>query len=125
MALKERYLEIEETLANITEKGGEVIHDVDCTRLGVDSRFAGMQERFGSVYYNFPHAGVCQGFMDGHPFVRWRHENLMHLFFRALRAFVKSGGSVKVSSNSSATGVRYSDIVGAARINEFTHIETM
>ena len=28
-----------------------------------------MQNSFGAVYYNFPHAGVVQGFFDGHPFV--------------------------------------------------------
>ncbi|CAE6972270.1 Ranbp2 [Symbiodinium natans] len=71
-----------------------------------------MENSFGAVYYNFPHAGVVQGFFDGHPFVRWRHENLMHLFFRALRGFVKPGGIVKVASNSNATG-------------EFLHVETL
>merc|ERR1712032_449920 len=81
--------------------------------------------KFGAVYYNFPHAGAVKGFFDGHPFVRWRHENLMHLFFRALRSFVKPGGSVKVSSNSHAKGVRYSDIMAAASKSEFVHIETM
>ena len=28
-----------------------------------------MENSFGAVYYNFPHAGVVQGFFDGHPFV--------------------------------------------------------
>merc|ERR1712203_1313986 len=55
----------------------------------------------------------------------WRHENLMRLFFRALRSFVKPGGIVKVSSNSGACGVRYSYIVGSAVHNEFVHVETM
>merc|ERR1712151_381251 len=55
-----------------------------------------------------------KGFFDGHPFVRWRHENLMWLFFSALRGFVKPGGMVKVSSNGNAQGVRYSDILSAA-----------
>merc|ERR550525_1095582 len=49
----------------------------------------------------------------------------MQLFFRALRAFVKEGGVVKVSSNSNATGVRYSDIMTAAKLSEFVHIETV
>merc|ERR1712050_556222 len=62
---------------------------------------------------------------DGHPVVNWRHENLMRLFFRALRHFVKPGGIVKVSSNMGAVGVRYSYIVGSALENEFHHIETM
>lgn len=39
-------------------------------RLAVDPRFKGMENKFGAVYYNFPHAGVVQGFFDGHPFVR-------------------------------------------------------
>ena len=34
-------------------------------------------------------------FFDGHPLVNWRHENLMRLFFRALRAYVQPGGIVK------------------------------
>merc|ERR1712137_699724 len=102
-----------------------VWHGVDCTRIAVDSRFEGHEESFGAVYYNFPHAGAVRGFFDGHPLVRWRHENLMRLFFRALRAFVKPGGSVKVSSNMSAVGVRYSDIIGAATENEFVHVETV
>lgn len=29
-----------------------------------------MVKKFEAVYYNFPHAGVVQGFFDGHPFVR-------------------------------------------------------
>merc|ERR1712139_11277 len=89
-----------------------------------DPRFQGMEEKFGAVYYNFPHAGVVQGFYDGHPFVRWRHENLMTLFFGQLRSFMKPGGVVKVSSNSSAKGVRYSDILRAARAIGFVHIAT-
>lgn len=122
--LRERYKEIEETVKKLEELGAEVLHNVDCTRLAVDPRFQGMQAKFGAVYYNFPHAGVVPGFFDGHPFVRWRHANLMHLFFRALRHFVKPGGSVKVASNSGATGVRFSDIIGGASASEFMHDET-
>merc|ERR1712032_492834 len=47
------------------------------------------------------------------------------LFFRALRTFVKPGGSVKVSSNMGAVGVRYSYIIGSAVENEFVHVETI
>jgi len=102
----------------------EVMHNVDCTRLAVDPRFKGMENKFGAVYYNFPHAGVVRGFFDSHPFVRWRHANLMHLFFCALRAFVKPGGFVRVASNSRATGVRFSDIIGGAKDSEFVHVAT-
>lgn len=123
--LRTRYTEIDATVKLLEEYDAEVFHDVDCTRLGVDPRFREMEGKFGAVYYNFPHAGVVGGFYDGHPFVRWRHENLMHLFFRALRAFVQPGGSVKVSSNSHATGVRYSDILSAAKASEFLHVETI
>jgi hypothetical protein len=123
--LRERYPEIDSTINEIQENGGSVIHDVDCTRIGVDPRFKGMEGKFGAVYYNFPHAGVASGFIDGHPFVRWRHENLMHLFFRALRSFCKTGAAVKVSSNAMATGVRFSDIMLAASTNEFVHVETV
>jgi len=122
--LRERYVEIDQTVKGLEDKMSEVLHNVDGTRLAVDPRFKGMEKKFGAVYYNFPHAGVVQGFFDGHPFVRWRHENLMHLFFRALRGFVKPGGIVKVSSNGSATGVRYSDIICGAQNSEFVHIET-
>jgi len=79
--LRERYPEIDATVKNLEDKSAEVLHNVDCTRLAVDPRFVGMTGKFGAVYYNFPHAGVVKGFFDGHPFVRWRHENLMHLFF--------------------------------------------
>jgi len=123
--LRERYREIDSTVKALEDKSSEVLHNVDCTRLAVDPRFVGMAGQFGAVYYNFPHAGVVKGFFDGHPFVRWRHENLMQLFFRALCAFVKPGGVVKVSSNSNATGVRYSDIMMAAKLSEFVHIETV
>mmetsp|Transcript_37450 Transcript_37450/g.67707 ORF Transcript_37450/g.67707 Transcript_37450/m.67707 type:complete len:551 (+) Transcript_37450:43-1695(+) len=123
--LRERYTEIDQTVQGLEEKNAEVLHNVDGTRLAVDPRFQGMEGKFGAVYYNFPHAGVVQGFFDGHPFVRWRHENLMHLFFRALRGFVKHGGIVKVSSNMGATGVRYSDIISAAHNSEFVHVETI
>lgn len=123
--LRERYSEIDETVKVLEDKSAEVLHNVDCTRLAIDPRFVSMAGQFGAVYYNFPHAGVVNGFFDGHPFVRWRHENLMHLFFRALRAFVKPGGVVKVSSNSNATGVRYSDIMTGAASSEFVHVETV
>lgn len=123
--LRERYKEIDVTVEELQSLGCEVIHDVDGTRLLVDERFKEFKESFGAVYYNFPHAGVVQGFFDGHPFVRWRHANLMILFFRALRSFVKPGGIVKIASNSNATGVRYTDIMEAAQGSEFRHVETM
>jgi len=123
--LHDRYDEIDDTISGLREHDSEVWHGVDCTRIAVDPRFSGLEESFGAVYYNFPHAGAVRGFFDAHPFVRWRHENLMQLFFRALRAFVKPGGSVKVSSNRNASGVRYSDIIGAATFNEFVHVETV
>lgn len=63
--------------------------------MAIDERFKGMEGCFGAVYYNFPHSGAIQGFFDGHPVVNWRHENLMRLFFRALRSFMKPGGIVK------------------------------
>jgi len=122
--LRERYQEIDQTIKSLESKMSEVLHNVDCTRIAVDSRFKGMENKFGAVYYNFPHAGVVQSFFDNHPFVRWRHENLMHLFFRALRSFVQPGGIVKVSSNANATGVRFSDIILGGKNSEFVHVET-
>lgn len=122
--LQERYQEIPETVQHLETLECEVLHNVDCTRLAAAPRLQGMEEKIGAVYYNFPHAGVVPGFFDGHPFVRWRHANLMHLFFRALRTFVKPGGSVKVASNSGATGVRYSDIIQGGANSEFIHVET-
>lgn len=123
--LRERYKEIDETVKKLEDSFAEVLHGVDGTRIAVDKRFQDMQGKFGAVYYNFPHAGVVGGFFDGHPLVRWRHQNLMHLFFRALCGFVKPGGSVKVSSNAGAKGVRFSDILDAAASSELVHVETM
>eukprot|EP00408_Alexandrium_pacificum_P005736 CAMPEP_0171238424 /NCGR_PEP_ID=MMETSP0790-20130122/43466_1 /TAXON_ID=2925 /ORGANISM="Alexandrium catenella, Strain OF101" /LENGTH=536 /DNA_ID=CAMNT_0011704789 /DNA_START=42 /DNA_END=1652 /DNA_ORIENTATION=- len=123
--LRERYKEIDTSIKTLEDHYAEVYHGVDCTRIALDPRFEGMEESLGAVYYNFPHSGAIQGFFDGHPVVNWRHENLMRLFFRALRSFVKIGGSVKVSSNMGAIGVRYSYIVGSAIENEFVHVETM
>merc|ERR1712107_621343 len=98
---------------------------VDCTKIASNPAFEGLEGSLGAVYYNFPHSGAVGGFFDGHPIVNWRHENLMRLFFRALRSFVKPGGQVKVSSNAGAVGVRYSYIVSSAEQNEFTHYETV
>jgi len=123
--LQERYPEINESIKTLEEHFAEVYHEVDCTRLAVDDKFTGMESSFGSVYYNYPHSGAIGGFFDGHPLVNWRHENLMRLFFRALRTFVKPGGSVKVASNMGAVGVRFSYIVNSAVSNEFIHVETM
>jgi hypothetical protein len=123
--LRERYKEIDESIAILEKDFAEVYHSVDCTRIAVDPKFAGMESSLGAVYYNFPHSGAVGGFFDGHPLVNWRHENLMRLFFRALRTFVKPGGSVKVASNMGAVGVRYSYIVDSAVENEFVHVETM
>jgi len=96
-----------------------------CTRIAVDDRFKGMEGTLGAVYYNFPHSGAVGGFFDGHPLVNWRHENLMRLFFRALRTFMKPGGTVKVASNMNAVGVRYSYIINSGIANEFIHVETI
>jgi len=123
--LKERYKEIDDSIKLLEDHFAEVYHGVDCTRFAIDERFKGMEGTLGAVYYNFPHSGAIQGFFDGHPIVNWRHENLMRLFFRALRSFVKPGGFVKVASNMGAVGVRYSYIVGSALENEFLHIETV
>mmetsp|Transcript_50903 Transcript_50903/g.143054 ORF Transcript_50903/g.143054 Transcript_50903/m.143054 type:complete len:565 (-) Transcript_50903:7-1701(-) len=123
--LRERYKEIDESIQVLEEHFAEVYHGVDCTRVAIDERFKGMEGCFGAVYYNFPHSGAIQGFFDGHPVVNWRHENLMRLFFRALRSFMKPGGIVKVASNMGAVGVRYSYIIGSALENEFAHIETV
>lgn len=123
--LRERYKEIDESIKTLEDHDAEVYHGVDCTRIAVDDRFQGMEGRLGGVYYNFPHSGAIKGFFDSHPMVNWRHENLMRLFFRALRFFVKPGGIVKVSSNANAIGVRFSYIVGGAIENEFDHTESM
>merc|ERR1719235_630757 len=113
--LRERYQEIDESIKELEEHYAEVYHGVDCTRIAIDARFNGLEGSLGAV---------C-GFFDGHPIVNWRHENLMRLFFRALRSFVKPGGSVKVASNMGAVGVRYSYIVDSAVQNEFLHVETV
>jgi len=123
--LQERYKEINDSIAILEDHYAEVLHGVDCTRIGVNPDFQGMEGSFGAVYYNFPHSGAVGGFFDGHPLVNWRHENLMRLFFRALRTFCKPGCSVKVASNMGAVGVRYSYIVTGALENEFVHVETM
>jgi len=123
--LRDRYKEVDRIIKQLEDHHAEVYHGIDCTRIAIDPRFEGMEGSLGAVYYNFPHSGAIQGFFDGHPIVNWRHENLMRLFFRALRSFVKPGGVVKVSSNMSAVGVRYSYIVGGATENEFRHVETV
>ncbi|CAE8601764.1 unnamed protein product [Polarella glacialis] len=123
--LRERYAEIDDTIRQLGEVGAQVWHGVDCTRLADNAKFRGLESSFGAAYYNFPHAGAVSGFFDSHPFVRWRHENLMQLFFRAITVFLADGASVKVSSNCNATGVRYSDIMRAAQSNEFVHVETV
>ncbi|CAE7187879.1 Ranbp2 [Symbiodinium pilosum] len=123
--LRERYQEIDSTIKILEDLYAEVYHGVDCTRIAVDNRFQGMEGSLGAIYYNFPHAGAVSGFFDGHPCVNWRHENLMRLFFRALRSFMKPGGLVKVSSSKGAVGVRAFYIMESAQENEFVHIETM
>jgi len=123
--LLERYKEINDSIAILEDHFAEVYHGVDCTRIAIDPRFKGMEGSLGAVYYNFPHSGAIGGFFDGHPIVNWRHENLMRLFFRALRPYMKPGGIVKVASNMGAVGVRYGYIVGSALENEFLHIETV
>jgi hypothetical protein len=123
--LRERYHEIDESVKTLEDMFCEVYHGVDCTRIAIDSRFKELEGTLGAAYYNFPHSGAIQGFFDGHPCVNWRHENLMRLFFRALRSYIKPGGIVKVASNASAVGVRYSYIVGGAIENEFIHTETV
>lgn len=123
--LRERYPEIDGSIKVLEDMWAEVYHGVDCTRVALDQRFRGMEGKLGAVYYNFPHSGAIQGFFDGHPIVNWRHENLLRLFFRAMRTFVKPGGIIKVASNMGATGVRFSYIIGSGEENEFRHVETV
>ncbi|CAE8638437.1 unnamed protein product [Polarella glacialis] len=123
--LRERYSEIDDTIKTLEDHFAEVFHGVDCTRIAVNENFKGLEGKFGCVYYNFPHAGAVKGFFDGHPCVNWRHENLMRLFFRALRSFMKPGGLVKVSSSKQAVGIRYYYICDGALQSEFQHIETV
>jgi hypothetical protein len=123
--LRERYKEIDDNIKMLEDHYSEVFHGVDCTRIALDPQFKGMEGSLGAVYYNFPHSGAIQGFFDGHPVVNWRHENLMRLFFRALRTFVKEGGIVKVASNAGAVGVKYYYIINAALDAEFEHTETV
>lgn len=123
--LRERYEEIDETIKTLEEHYADVHHEIDCTRIAMNPKFKGLEGTIGAVYYNFPHAGAVGGFFDGHPVVNWRHENLMRLFFRALRSFMKVGGLVKVASNMGAVGVRFSYITFAAKENEFDHVETV
>jgi hypothetical protein len=123
--LRERYKEIDESITTLEDHYAEVYHGVDCTKIAIDKRFQGLEGALGAVYYNFPHSGAVKQFFDGHPIVNWRHENLMRLFFRALRSYVKPGGVVKIASNMNAVGVRYSYIIGSALENEFVHTETM
>eukprot|EP00746_Dinoflagellata_sp_MGD_P070270 gnl/MRDRNA2_/MRDRNA2_28758_c0_seq1.p1 gnl/MRDRNA2_/MRDRNA2_28758_c0~~gnl/MRDRNA2_/MRDRNA2_28758_c0_seq1.p1 ORF type:complete len:761 (-),score=172.93 gnl/MRDRNA2_/MRDRNA2_28758_c0_seq1:14-2296(-) len=119
-----RYKELARTIKVLLGNEAQVWHGVDCTRLAVDPRFHGFEEAFGAVYYNFPHAGAVRGFFDAHPFVNWRHSNLMALFFRALSYFVKPDAIVKVSSNARARGVQAPQIILAAEYSGFMHIET-
>eukprot|EP00747_Dinoflagellata_sp_TGD_P185028 gnl/TRDRNA2_/TRDRNA2_41251_c0_seq1.p1 gnl/TRDRNA2_/TRDRNA2_41251_c0~~gnl/TRDRNA2_/TRDRNA2_41251_c0_seq1.p1 ORF type:complete len:387 (+),score=66.82 gnl/TRDRNA2_/TRDRNA2_41251_c0_seq1:58-1161(+) len=124
--LQERYKEINESIQELEDEYyAEVYHSVDCTRIAIDPQFKGMEGSLGAVYYNFPHSGGIQKFFDAHPCVNWRHENLMRLFFRALRTYVKPGGIVKVASNAKATGVRFTFIILGAKENEFVHEETV
>jgi len=123
--LRERYKEIDESIDFLEGHYAEVYHGVDCTQLAVNPKFEGLEGSLGACYYNFPHSGAIQGFFDGHPVVNWRHENLMRLFFRALRNFCKPGCIAKVASNMGAVGVRYGYIVGGAIENEFAHVETV
>jgi len=123
--LRERYKEIDDTIKTLEEHLVEVHHEIDCTRIAMNPKFKGLEGSLGAVYYNFPHAGSVGGFFDGHPLVNWRHENLMRLFFRALRSFMKVGGLVKVASNMGAVGVRFSYITSGAKENEFDHVETV
>jgi hypothetical protein len=123
--LLERYPEIDASIKTLEEHFAEVYHEVDCTKIALNPQFEGLENSMGAIYYNFPHSGAIKGYFDGHPVVNWRHENLMRLFFRALRTFVKPGGLVKVASNQGAVGVRYIYIVMGARENEFVHVETV
>merc|ERR1712151_847435 len=49
--LRERYKEIDSTVGTLESLNYEVLHDVDGTRLKVDDRFKGREEKFGAAYY--------------------------------------------------------------------------
>eukprot|EP00971_Amphidinium_carterae_P101049 1999070-Amphidinium_carterae.1 len=59
--LRERYKEIDESIATLEDFFAEVYHGVDCTRISLDERFEEMISSLGAVYYNFPHSGSVQG----------------------------------------------------------------
>lgn len=75
--------------------------------------------KFNVIYWNFPHAGAVNGFRDGHPYVQFRHVNLMRKFFRSARSVVEDGSIIKVTTNQNATGVNAKDLVATAQDSGF------
>lgn len=83
--------------------------------------------KFDLVIFNFPHAGKpdkLKSLMggDGHPWLQWRHKNLMVLFFRAVRSVLNPHGRVVVSTGINSFCVSERDLDYSSRLSGFAQI---
>ena len=90
-----------------------VLHSVDCTAM------EGVPGKFDVIYYNFPHAGRPEMLKslkggDGHPWVKWRHNNLMAFFFRDSRTVLSERGRVCVATGQKSHCCSGSDLASLA-----------
>jgi hypothetical protein len=120
-----RYKEdrMNDRIDNLEGFGAEVINGLDCTWL----KEAFPVRRFDMVIFNFPHAGKPEKLKslkggDGHPWLQWRHKNLMLFFFRAARSVLNENGRVIVSTNRNAYCASQEDLAWASRASGFTKV---
>jgi hypothetical protein len=119
--LLRRYPGIEKTIADLEVNDVFVHHELDCTWL--ESKLTFVPDL---IYFNFPHAGKpdkVKGIRgDGHPWLLWRHKNLMLLFFRASYLALAPGGRVCVSTGVRSWCCSEQDLRLASRMSGFAEI---
>jgi hypothetical protein len=115
--LIQRYPEIVNRIEELQDLGTTVINGLDCTWLDGKLDFAP-----DLVYFNFPHAGKpdkvkCVKGGDGHPWLLWRHKNLMLLFFRSVYRVLSESGRICVSTGIRSWCCSADDLATASRMS--------
>jgi hypothetical protein len=119
--LSRRYPGIETTILELEGLNVMVHHELDCTWL--ENKLTFLPDL---IYFNFPHAGKpdkVKGIRgDGHPWLLWRHKNLMLLFFRAAYLAISKGARVCVSTGIRSWCCSENDLKLASRMSGFAEI---
>merc|ERR1719265_867195 len=117
--LQDRYPGVLNRIDELSQLMVTTDHSVDCTCMEK------LNGPFDLIVYNFPHAGRPDKLKslrggDGHPWIKWRHNNLMTFFFRASRQVLNEKGRVCVATGARSHCCNEEDLMIAAKMSGFS-----